>query len=212
MKTNFKTLFIISSFIFISPLLFSQTYTVVNPHFNGTAPSTISGWDGVTVDSRENGPYNGTILYQAVNSPYDTETASGSLVFTSGAAFCSLSQALGITAQGQTVSIYADIAWDGDWDRINFGFYDATSWDIIAGCSVDIAPLVTADTDGILDSFTTVEIKDVVLPTSGAAVRVFIGTSCTPWTSGPKTIGTSKFAIDNIRAVNNSSETNWNLY
>jgi len=175
-------------------------YTITNGSMI-QGSTDVPGWS--------DGGYNCSVAYQAINSPSDSESLSGSVVVTAGSSLCSLTQVLGITASGQTLSIYADIAWDGDWDYIYFGFYEENTWDRIDGASVDIAPLVPADTDGTLNNFVTVEATGT-LPNTGNPVRVFVGSSCSPYSGGAKTVWTSKFAVDNVRE--NLSVMNWSEY
>jgi hypothetical protein len=168
-------------------------YTVTNPSFDGN----ILGWE----------IYQCTASYQTINSPWDPVPGSGSALITADATLAagSFSQGIGINANGQTLTIYADIAWDGDWDKLCFGFYEENVWDRIIGASVNIADpadpdyfYVPPDTDGTLDSFARVEASGT-LTTTGNPVRVWIGSACTDYgIAGPKTLGVSKYAIDNV--------------
>jgi hypothetical protein len=186
-------------------LCFSQSFSVYNGHMDN-----LTGWDGITVDGRDNGPYNGTATFQAINSSGDTSLTQGSLVFTLTSTMGSLSQGLNITATGQKVSISADVARDGNWTSgLIFGFYDATGWEIYTGCNVDVTTLGSADIDGTLNSFYTVAVNDVTLPNDSSVVRVLIGNSCSPYTAS--TVG-AKFAIDNVKALVSSGESEWDLY
>ncbi|MCX6998711.1 MAG: hypothetical protein NT106_00180 [Candidatus Sumerlaeota bacterium] len=189
-------------------LCFSQSFSVYNGHMD-----SLAGWDGITVDGRDNGPYQGTATFQAINSSSDTSPTPGSIVFTLSGTFLmgSLTQDLKITASGQKVSISADVARDGNWTSgLIFGFYDiTTTYDVYPGCSVDVTTLGSADTDGTLNSFYTVAVNNVTLPNDGTNVRVFLGNTATPWTA--TTIG-AKFAIDNVKALVSSGEPEWNLY
>ncbi len=211
------------SFIVLLALFFSLAglcqaqFTVINGSVN-----TLSGWDGTTVEGRASQVYQGTVVYQAaINSPNDEDTGSGSALFIAGDLYCSLTQQLGINAEGQTLTIYADIAWDGDWDYIYFGFYEENANDRIVDASIDITLEVPADTDGTLDDFHTV-MATGPLTTTGNPVRVYFGTSCTPWSGGPLTIGTSSFAIDRVSTAPPgptptptplpASATNWFFY
>jgi hypothetical protein len=167
----------------------ADLFTVANGSFAGN----IDSWTA----------YQCTAAYQPINSPNDPVSGSGSALITSsvGYTYCSFWQDLGITAQGQTVTIYADVAWDGDWDYIYFGFYlAAPTYDRVVGASVDISTLAPADTDGTLDKFTRVQASGT-LPTTGEPIYVWIGSACTPYSGGPKTQGTSKFAIDNVSTL-----------
>jgi len=110
-------------------------YTIINGHFYG-----LSGWDGITTCGRTNGPFQGTIMYQDINSSFDvSDPASGSGLFTATYSACALAQQLGISAEGQTVSLSADIAWDGDWDfillkengRLRASIKDGSTWKLI---------------------------------------------------------------------------------
>ena len=168
-------------------------FTILNGSFDGD----LYGWDGVLVEGRENGPYMGSVAYQTINSPNDPVSGSGSILFTGSGNLCSLSQQLGILAQGQTLTIYADIARDDNWDYLIFGFYDENApgggWNICPDASVDVVPLVPADTDGTLDSFVRIEATGPVTNTDGN-LRVFIGSSCDPYTSTQS----GQFAIDYV--------------
>ncbi|MCD6385618.1 hypothetical protein J7M23_07535 [Candidatus Sumerlaeota bacterium] len=187
-------------------------YTIINGHFEGN----IAGWDGTPVDGRENGPFQGTAAYQAINSSNDTAyPSSGSVLFTADSGACSLSQQLGFNAEGQTLSVSADIAWDGSWTNLYFGFYEDNVWNRIEGASIEITPsLVPPDTDGTLDSFTRVCIKDVILTNTGNPVRVYFGTSCSPGWGGAN-VGTS-IAVDNVvpyyDPIMPTEAKNWYLY
>jgi hypothetical protein len=181
-------------------LLFAQGYTVINGSMvNDPAQGGLYGWNGTTYMGRENGPYAPptSVAYQAINSPHDLNTSSGSALFTSGGISCSFTQQLGITAQGQFLTISADIAWDGDWNYLYFGFYEDTAWDRIVGASVDITTLVTPDTDGTLNNFQTVVVSGT-LTSTGNQVRVFFGSACSPYSGGAIHPGTSKLAVDNV--------------
>ncbi len=170
-------------------------YTIYNGHMDGN----IAGWDGTLVDGRENGGFNGTTAYQAINSSFDTSyPGSGSVLFTATAGNCSLTQELNINTEGQTLSVSADIAWDGTWTNFFFGFYEGDpTWNRLEDCSFEITTDdVPADTDGTLDSFTRVTIRNVTLGTNGLKARIFFGTSCTPNYTGA-VIGTS-IAVDNV--------------
>jgi len=183
---------LLALFFSLAGLCLAQ-FTVINGSVN-----TLSGWDGTIVEGRENGAFQGTVVYQAaINSSNDEDTGSGSALFTADASLCSFTQQLGINAEGQTLTIYADIAWDGDWDYIYFGFYEDNVFDRIEGASIDITQEVPADTDGTLDDFHTV-MATGPLTTTGNPVRVFFGTSCDPYTGGALTIGTSSFAVDRV--------------
>ena len=173
-------------------------YSIINGSMVGSAPATIEGWDGIAVSGRENGGFQGTVAYQAINSPYDPNSSSGSLLFTSTLNFCSLTQQLGINATGQTLTVTADVAWDGDWNYLYFGFYEDTLWDRELLASIDITLTVTPDTDGTLDDFHTVTVTGPLANNPLNPVRVFFGTACDPWGTGPKNPGTSKFAVDNV--------------
>jgi hypothetical protein len=175
----------------------AATYTIINGEMTGSAPATISGWDGIVASGRENGPFQGTVAYQAINSPFDPNTGSGSTLLTATAGFCSLTQQLGFTATGQTLTVTADVAWDGNWGYLFFGFYEETLWDRMPDASVDITLTVPPDTDGTLDSFHTVSVTGP-LTNTGNPVRVFIGSACTPYGTGALIPGTSKFAIDHV--------------
>lgn len=206
---------LLALFFSLAGLCLAQ-FTVINGSFN-----TLSGWDGTIVEGRENGAFQGTVEYQAaINSPNDEDTGSGSALFISGAVNCSFTQQLGINAEGQTLTIYADIAWDGDWDYIYFGFYEDNTWDRIEGASIDITLEVPADTDGTLDDFHTVMATGPVTTTANP-VRVFFGTSCLPWTGGALTSGTSSFAVDRVSTTppvtptptpGEASAINWFFY
>ena len=189
-----KKSFVVLLALFFSPAgLCLAQFTVINGSIN-----TLSCWDGTTVEGRASQVFQGTVVYQAaINSPNDEDTGSGSALFTGDALFCSLTQQLGINAEGQTLTIYADIAWDGDWDYIYFGFYEEGVNDRMLDASIDITLEVPADTDGTLDDFHTV-MATGPLTTTGNPVRVFFGSSCTPYTGGPITFGTSSFAVDRV--------------
>ena len=213
------TLLLLFACFMLCNVIFAQVFTVINGSMTGSG-TTISGWDGTAVSGRENGVYPpGTVTFahQTPNSPLDDAVApgSGSIVITAGQTSMSFYQYLGITAQGQTVSIWADIAWDGDWDRLHFGFYEGDpTYDVYAALgSVEIvaAGTVPADTDGTLDTFRTVSIVNYVLPNNPTRnVAVWFGTACTPYGSGAKHT-TSKFAVDHVRASITKVD-NWNLY
>ena len=188
-----------SLFVFITLCLcctfgaFAQ-YTIYNGHLEGNH----AGWDGIVVDGRENGGFGGSTAYQAINSSFDTSyPSSGSVLFTASSSACSLTQQLNFTASGQVYSISADIAWDGTWTNFFFGFYEENLWDRMTDCSFEITSSdVPSDTDGTLDSFTRVSIRDVTMSSSGNPVRVFFGTSCSPGFGGAP-VG-SKIAVDNV--------------
>jgi hypothetical protein len=159
------------------------------------------------------------VSYQAISSDNDPNAATtGSVLFTAGATFCSLSQDLidaststELLAAGQVLTVSADIAWDGDWDYLYFGFYEENTWDRVTTASVDITLTIPADTDGVLDSFGTVVVSGA-LSSSGNPVRVFFGSSCDPW-SGGSTTGASQFAVDNIVDDSTSvSISEWMIY
>ncbi len=188
----------------------AAVYTVENGSMalNGAA---INGWDSSSAEARDNGPFRGAVSHQAIDSPSDPNPGSGSLVFTAaGTGACSLSQETLITANGQEVSLSADVARDDAWSagQLIFGFYDSTSWDCLAGCTINLAPLVTPDTDGTLDTFTPVSVT-ATLPTSGATVRIIIGTSCDTYFSPP---AGAKFAIDNVRPDPPTAVEDWMLF
>jgi len=188
-------------------LCFSQSFSVYNGHMD-----SLAGWDAVNVDGRDNGPFQGTVALQAINSSSDTSPTPGSIVFTLSGTFLmgSLTQDLKITATGQKVSVSADVARDGNWTSgLIFGFYNATGWDIYTGCYVDVTTLGSADTDGTLNSFYSVAVNDVTLPNDSSVVRVFIGNSAGPYINS--TVG-AKFAIDNVKALISSGEPEWYLY
>jgi hypothetical protein len=175
----------------------AASYTIINGSMVGSAPATIEGWDGVIVSGRENGSFQGTVAYQAINSPYDPNPTSGSTLFTATSIACSLTQQLGFNATGQTLTVTADVAWDGNWDFIYFGFYEDTIWDRLVDASIDITLTVAPDTDGTLDNFQTVSVTGPLVNT-GNPVRVFFGSACSPYGGGAKNPGTSKFAVDNV--------------
>ena len=131
-------------------------YTIENGSMVQTG-ANVGGWDATSGETRGNGPYNGTVAYQAINSTSDTVTASGSLLFTASAAGCSLTQDTLITAAGQTVTVSADVARDAGWTKLYMGFYNYTAYDEFAGGVVDLMT-VPADTDGTLNSFRTVSV------------------------------------------------------
>jgi len=178
-------------------LCFSQGYTITNGHFDTDA----TGWSA----------FQGTAAWQAINSSGDTSLTPGSAVLTLTSTMGSLSQSIGITATGQTLSIYADVARDGNWTSgLIFGFYDATSWDIQPSCFVDVTTLGAADTDGTLNSFYPVVVNNVTLPNNSSAVSIFIGNSAGPYIAS---IVGAKFAIDNVKAITiPSGEPDWDLY
>jgi len=190
----------------------AQIFTIENGSMVQDATGDVPGWDGTSNEGRACGGYLGAVAYQAINSPTDSDPSSGSITFTANSAACSLTQGLGITASGQAVEISADIAWDGDWDFLYFGFYTENDWDRVAGASVDIstgAYYIPPDTDGTLDSFRTIIVSGT-LPTNLNPVRVFFGSSCSPWGGGAKTIGSSQFAVDNVRTTTRVSD--WEEY
>lgn len=196
-----KTLILVVIFL-LSSLLYSQSI------YNGSI-NTLSGWDGTTVDGRENGAFNATIEYQAlINSPFDEDTASGSGLFTAQSTMVSETQDIHGT-EGQEVTAYVDICIDNNWTSLVIALYlGGSTWDTIADSAIDVANTsyanyvpVTPDTDGTLDTFTTVATRTITLPALGSDTeyRFFIGTSNTESGWGGATAGVSKFAFDNVR-------------
>jgi len=133
------------------------------------------------------------------------------MVFTLTAGVGSIHQDLKILATGQTLSVTADIARDNQWGaELCFGFYDANTWDVFAGCFINVIPLVTPDTDGTLDTFYKVVVNNVTLPTNNYPVFLFLGNSADTYASA--TVG-AQCAIDNVQAiVIPSSVEEWDLY
>jgi hypothetical protein len=221
MKKHFFTLWVVCLLFSLSAFwIAAAPYTIINGEMTGSAPSTISGWDGTIVSGRENGPFQGTVEYQAINSPHDPNPSSGSALFTATSGYCSLTQQLGFNATGQTLTVTADVAWDGNWEYLYFGFYEETVWDRMLDASIDITLTVPPDTDGTLDDFHTVSVTGP-LTNTGNPVRVFIGSSCSPYGVGAQIPGTSKFAIDNVTPDPTPTPTptptplaaeNWGLY
>lgn len=203
-----KTLILVVIFL-LSSLLFSQSIE------NSSLAVSGVGWDTTSGEGRGNGPYNATFTYQAsINSPYDSNTTSGSGLVTQTAAWMSETQDILGASAGQEVTLYADISRDASWTRLTFGVYlSGATWDVVPGGSIDVVPLVTPDTDGTLDTFTTVSVT-VTLPALGVGdttYRAFIGTACDPWTSSGST--GSKFAFDNVR-INPpvTKASGWEIY
>ena len=136
------------------------------------------------------------------------------MVFTASTSLCSLSQNLGITATGQTgLTLTAEIAYDGNWTALFFGFYTENVWDRVLAASVDVTSGTTAiapDTTGAPDEFHTVTVTGN-LPSDSNPVRVFIGSSATPFSGGAGL--NAKFAIDNVRATPPASKVeDWILF
>jgi hypothetical protein len=203
-----KTLILVVIFL-LSSLLFSQSIE------NGSLAVSGVGWDITSGEGRENGPYNATFTYQAsINSPFDINPTSGSGLVTLTSTYMSETQVILGAAEGQEVTLYADISIDASWTRLTFGFYlSGATWDIVPGGSIDVVPLVTPDTDGTLDTFTTVSVT-VILPPLGVGdttYRAFIGTACVPWDVGGS--AGSQFAFDNVR-INPpvAKASSWEIY
>lgn len=174
--------------------------------------ANIPGWDGTSTMGRDNGAFNGTVTHQAIDSPSDPNPGSGSLVFEFTGAAGSLSQRIDLTGSGQTLQGFsADIAHDGSFTALVITFYEENAWDCVPGSSVDvIAEGVPADTDGTLDSFTTVTVPSFTMTSSGNPLRILIGTSTSCSGFSGHQVG-SKFAIDNVRLLSTSVEE-WMLY
>jgi hypothetical protein len=188
------------------------TYTFENASM-ALSGANIPGWDATSGESRECGPFGGTVAHQAIDSAGDPNQGSGSVVFTFSAGSGSLTQQILLTTQGQTVESYSiDVAHDGGCTALVVGLYEENNWNVLDGGYKEIiAEGVPADTDGTLDSFTTVTIPSFTVPNSaGNNMRVFVGTSATG-AYGAATVG-AKVAIDNVRLSPASAVADWTLY
>jgi len=212
-----KTLILVVIFL-LSSLLFSQSIE------NGSV-NTLLGWDGTSSQGRDNGAFQGTISYQAlINSPFDEDTGSGSGSFLAGAVACSETQTISDAVTGQEVIAYVDICIDSNWTSLVIAFYEGggTTWDIITDSAIDVANPsspnyvpVTPDTDGTLDTFTTVSTRIINLPPfrTGDHYRFFIGTSNSLSGYSGATAGVSKFAFDNVRINPPATKaSSWEIY
>ena len=212
-----KTLIFVVIFL-ISSLLLSQSI------YNGSI-NTLAGWDGTVVDGRDNGAFNGTSSYQlSINSPFDEDTGSGSGLFLAGAVNCSETQTLPDAAEGQEVTAYVDICIDANWTSLVISFYEGggDKWDVYTDSYIDIVNTadpnyvpVTPDTDGTLDTFTTVQTRPFTLPafSGGDHYRFFIGTSNSVSGYVGATAGVSQFAFDNVRINPPATKaSSWEIY
>lgn len=182
----------------------TPAYTVENGSIalDGTA---ISGWDSTSNEGRGNGPFQGVVTHQTVDSPDDPGSGTGSLVFEASAAACSLSQDTLIADHGQEVTLTADLAWDAGWTVLWFGFFEYNEtesvYEVYSGGVIDVIAQFPsgADTEGPLDSFHTVTVT-FTLPdnTRHSPVRIYVGTSAGGFNGA--TVG-AKVAIDNVRAI-----------
>lgn len=189
-------------FLLLGGLSFAQTTDYVVRNASLTSPILTSDWGG----------YNGSIAHQTIDSPGDPNKPTGSLLFTFSAASGSLTQDTGLTATGQTLTGYrVDFAHDGQCSNLILGFYESNAWDIFPGSGVNVITLgVPADTDGTLDTFTTVEIPSYTVNSSGNPILLFIGTSCTG--AYGSAVAGAKFALDNVRLISTSAVQEWSLY
>ncbi|MDK2972304.1 MAG: hypothetical protein PWP23_2059 [Candidatus Sumerlaeota bacterium] len=176
--------------------------------------ATIPGWDTTSAESRDNGPYNGTVSHQAIDSPLDPNAGSGSLVFEFTNASGSLTQQILLNTAGQEMESFSvEIAHDGQCGALLVGLYQENVWDVLAGGFVDVIDAgVPADTDGTLDTFTTVTVPMFTVDnSSGNPMRLFIGTAGGS-AYGQGVVG-AKVAVDYVRLENQpASVTEWTLY
>ena len=210
-----KTLIFVVIFL-LSSLLLSQTIE------NGSI-NTLIGWDTTSGEGRANGPYTGTIEYQAlINSPFDENTGSGSALFTATGSGVSETQDI-LGTEGQEVTAYVDIVRDGTWTTsLVIALYrSGYTWDVITDSAIDIANpsspnYIPPDTDGTLDSFTTVSTITVNLPAldplGDTNYAFYIGTSNSISGYGGAVNG-GKFAFDNVR-INPpvAKASSWEIY
>ncbi len=182
------------------------SYTILNPSMTATG-GVVDSWS----------LFQGTGTHQpSIDSPGDPNPGSGSLLFTFNASAASITQDTGLTASGQALRGFSvDLAHDGTLLHLIIGFYEADPvWDIfldpVGGFKEAIVELaVPGDTDGTLDSFTTVNIPTYTVNSAGHAIYLYVGTSATGAYDAP--VG-AKIAIDNVRLEPDASVADWILF